>query len=392
MDNPQMLPGSRSRAYSLEGGMCGTPSQMGTPASLSGDSFSSTPYLSGASGSPWEDSLYGTPQLPEFENFNLGDSASAAINVLPPAGPPATKRKVQDHADCPVRLEEVLRKKPKKRRMTQPQQKVWVEDPEDQKLLDRKRNTMHARNSRQNRTTYMEGLEIYQQWATPKIQKLEQELEAKNEEVARLRRENAALKPTTMAPPPVPRDIASEFGTPQPSFEGDWPVMDSSQKPTPPDADEPDKMSFFPALEDQRLSVPPNARSFVSLPPLATPHPISTTTGPPIPDPDTAALNEQALLRALDEGDLILSQFDAHSTTPTEPPSNNPWFYSDQPVPAPSSAEILPRDHDVFEFEDPSLANLDPTLLANFDWPDLGLNVNNGEDDGGHAQDDTSRM
>lgn len=360
MENLQTPPGSGSRAYFTEGGMCGTPSQMGTPLSASGDSFSSTPYQSA---SPWDDSVYGTPQFPEFENFDLEDSTSAAIDADRSAGPPATKRKLRDHPECPVRLEEVLRKKPKKRRMTKPQEKVWVTDPDDQKLMDRKRNTMHARNSRLNRTTYIEGLETYQEWATPKIEKLEQQLEAQKEIVARLQRENAALKPD-MAPPPVPTDIAQNFGTPEPSFEGDWPVMNNSAILRPRHAGQPDRMSFFPSLQDDGVSVQPNAQSLVSHPPLATPHP--TISGTPIPDPDTAAQHEQGLIRALAEGGVVVSQPNAGSTTPTEPPNNIQWSYSRQPAPGPSSARIPLHDQDVF-FADSDLsdlANLDPSLWS----------------------------
>ncbi|KAL8794332.1 MAG: hypothetical protein Q9195_003159 [Heterodermia aff. obscurata] len=377
MDNVQTPPGNGPRANFLESGMCGTPSQMGTPVSVSGDSLSSTPYLSGASESPWDGSLYyDTPQLPEFADFNLGDSALAAMDAEPSVGPSATKRKPRDHPDCPVRLEELLRKKPKKRRMTQPQQKVMVADIEDQKLLDRKRNTMHARNSRLNRTTYMEGLEMYQEWATPKIERLEQQLEAEKEKVTMLQRENAALKPV-MAPAPAPTDIAQNFGTPEPSFEGDWPVMDkNSTILEPPHAGRPETMSFFPVLRDQSVSVQPNARSFVSHPPVAAPHP--TISGTPVPNPDTANQDEQdAILRALDEGEFIVSQLDAQSTTPIELPSNDQWFYSSQPAPRPSSASSLPHNYDVFD--DPSLANLDPDLV--FDW------LSEEERNEGHLQD-----
>ena len=360
MDNLQTPPGSGPRAIFSEGGRYGTPSQMGTPVSFSGDSLASTPYLSGTSGSPWEGSLYGTPQLPELENFNIGDSASAAIDADPPAGTSATKRKLRDHPECPVRLEEVLRKKPKKRRMTQPQQKVWVADVDDQKLMDRKRNTMHARNSRQNRTTYMEGLEMYQEWATPKIERLEQQLEVQKEIVARLQRENAALKPI-MAPPLVPTEIVQKFCAPEPYFEGDWPVMSSSTILRPPHVDQIDERSFFPSLQGGDVSVQRNPQSLVSHPPVSTPHP--AISGTPVPDLDAAAQHEQELLQALEEGGVVVSPLNAESTTPAEPPNNILWSYRSQPTPGPSSARISLHDQDVF-FTD---HNLDPSLAHDFD-------------------------
>ena len=372
MDNRQAPPGSGSRAIISESGMYGTPSQMGTPVSFSGDSLASTPYLSGTSGSPWEGSLYGTPQLPELENFNIGESASAAIDADPPAGTSATKRKLRDHPECPVRLEEVLRKKPKKRRMTQPQQKVWVADIDDQKLMDRKRNTMHARNSRQNRTSYMEGLEMYQEWATPKIERLEQQLEAQKEIVARLQRENAVLKPI-MAPPPGPTDIVQKFGAPEPSFEGDWAVMGNSTMLRTPHAGQSDSKSFFPSLEDDGVSIQRSTRSFVT-------HP--TSRGLPVPDLDAEAQHEQDLLRALEEGGVVVSPLNAESTTPTEPPNNILWSYRNQPTPSLSSARILPHDQDVF-FADP---NLDPTLVREFDWSTVELSLNNEERPGGDVE------
>ena len=371
-DNLQTQSGSGSRTNFYEGGMYDTPSQMGTPVSLSGDSLSSTSYLSGASGSPWDGSVYDTPQLPELENFNLGDSALAAIDADPSVGPPTTKRKLRDHPECPVRLEELLRKKPKKRRMTQPQQKVLVADPNDQKLMDRKRNTMHARNSRLNRTTYMEGLEMYQEWATPKIERLEQQLESQKELIARLQRENAALKPT-METPSVPTGNAQEFSAPEPSFEGDWAVMGSSKMPRPSDADHPDGMSFFPSLDDEAVSIQRSERSFVSRPPLGTPQ--LTFGGTPILDRVRAAQHEHDLRRTLGEGGML----NPESTTPTEPPDNIQWSYSRQPTPGASSARILPHDQDVF-FADP---NLDPSLVQDFVW---SSDLNNEERPGDDAQ------
>ena len=359
--------------------MYGSPSQMGTPTSLSGDSISSTPYLSGASGSPWDGSVYGTPQLPELENFNLGDSTSAAIDSDPSADPPATKRKLRDHPECPVRLEEVLRKKPKKRRMTQPQQKILVSDPDDQKLMDRKRNTMHARNSRLNRTTYIEGLETYQEWATPKIARLEQQLEAQKDIVARLQRENAALKPITVSPP-VSTNIASRFGAPEPSFEGDWPIMGKSAILIPPLAGQPDQMSFFPSLEDGGVSIQRNAQSLVSHHP-----PLATISGTPMPDPDAAAQHEQDLLDALAEGGVLVSPPNAESTIPNEPPNNIQRSLGRQPTPDLGSARTLLHDQDVF-FTDP---NLDPALGHDFDWSTVGLDIDNEERPGGDAQHST---
>ena len=363
MGTLQTPPGSGFRANFPDGGMCGTPSQIGTPVSLSGDSMSSTPYLSGTPGSPLDGSVYGTPLLPELENFDLGDFASPAIDADPSAGPPAMKRKFRDHPDCPVHLEEVLRKKPKKRRMTQPQQQVWVADPNDQKLMDRKRNTMHARNSRRNRTTYIEGLETYQEWATPKIESLEQQLEAQKEIVARLQRENAALKQPIMEPHPVPTDNEQNLVAPEPTFERDWAVMDSSTIPGPSHAGKLGVMALFPSLRDDGASVQRRDQPFVSPPPHATPHP--SISGTPIPDPETAAQHERELLRALTDGQVVFSPLKEETTTPTEPPDNIQWSYSREPTPGLSSARILPHDQDVF-FAD---HDLDPSLVNNgFDW------------------------
>ncbi|KAG7005953.1 hypothetical protein G7Y79_00017g043350 [Physcia stellaris] len=205
-----------------------------TSSNFSGDSafddsqFASSEHLSGDSAPRTAttsyfpvNSMIGIPQLGNFEDPLIDDRASDIEDDKPSSHSPYWKAQMQNpttRASCIRKLRE---EKPRKRNTKKKPEEIEVDPRAKDKVSKTKRNTQHARNSRQKKQTYIEMMQAYFEWSQSYINECETVKEEQHQIIAQLQQTSASGKaPLMNVPAPA-----------QPTFGHDWTMYTGNSDP-----------------------------------------------------------------------------------------------------------------------------------------------------------------
>lgn len=205
-----------------------------TSSNFSGDSafdtsqFASSEYLSGDSAPPTAtsshfpvNSMMGIPQLADFEDPFIDDRASDVDDDGPSSRSPYWKAQMQNpmtRASCIRKLRE---EKPRKRNTKKKPEEINVDPRAKDKVSKTKRNTQHARNSRQKKQTYIEMMQAYFEWSQSYINECETVKEKQHQTIAQLEQRNASGN----------RPLANVSALAEPAFGDDFTLYTGNSGP-----------------------------------------------------------------------------------------------------------------------------------------------------------------